>query len=82
MAPFSADYPGSWPSKRGGLYPHGRSGMSVSNMTLEGWSQGVLFGGLLVLVMFTIANMRRHVLLHRLILLEAGHPYLLHALGN
>lgn len=56
--------------------------MSVSNVILEGWSQGVLFGGLLVLVMFTIANMRRHVLLHRLILLEAGQPHLFHALGN
>ena len=82
MAPVSVDHPMNWPSKRDGSNPHGRSGMSVSNVIPEGWSQGVLFGGLLVLVMFTIANMRRHVLLHRLILLEAGHRHLLHTLGN
>jgi hypothetical protein len=56
--------------------------MSLSSVILEGWSQGVLFGALLVLVMFTIANMRRRILLHWLILLEASHFHLLHASGN
>jgi hypothetical protein len=56
--------------------------MSLSSVILEGWSQGVLFGALLVLVMFTIANMRRHVVLHRLILLEASRFHLSHASGN
>jgi hypothetical protein len=35
-----------------------------------------------VLVLFTIANMRRHVLLHKLILLEASCFRLLHASGS
>jgi hypothetical protein len=55
--------------------------MSLSGVIIEAWSQGVLFGGVLVLIMFTIANMRRHVLLHRLILLEVSRFHLLHT-GN
>src|SRR6266498_2045820 len=82
MAPFSAVHPGNPPLKRDGSYPHGRASMSLSNVILEGWSQGVLSGGLVVLVLFTIANMRQHVLLHRLILLEAGCFRSLHASGS
>jgi hypothetical protein len=82
MAPFSAARPRNQPLKRDSSYPHGRAGMSLSDVTQEGWSQGVLFGGLVVLVLFTIANMRRHVLLHRLILLEAGCFRLLHTSGS
>lgn len=73
MAPFSAIYPRNLPIRRDGRYPHGRESMVLSSVVLEGWSQGVLFGGLVVLILFTIANMRRQVLLHWLIMVEAGY---------
>lgn len=72
MAPFGGSRPWGLLLKRDISYPHGRASMSLSSVILEGWSQGVFVGGLLVLIMFTIANMRRRVLLHRLILLEVG----------
>ncbi|KAN0102102.1 hypothetical protein V8E51_012612 [Hyaloscypha variabilis] len=70
MAPFNVVHPRNPPHKRDELYPHGRASFSWSNVILEGWSQGVLCGGLLILILFTVANMKRHVLLHKLILLE------------
>jgi hypothetical protein len=79
MAPFNVVHPRNPPHKRDELYPHGRASFSWSNVILEGWSQGVLCGGLLILILFTVANMKRHVLLHKLILLEAGCFRLLHA---
>ena len=39
-------------------------------LTLEAWAQGFMFGSLLILATVTIANMRRRVLLHKLILIE------------
>lgn len=82
MAPFSVGHPWNRPLKRDVLYTHGRGAMSLDSVILEGWSQGVLLGGLLVLILFTIANMRRSVWLHRLILLEVGRSYALWASGN
>lgn len=42
----------------------------VSGTTAEAWGQGFMVGGLMVLMLLTIANFRRHVLLHKLILAE------------
>ncbi|KAI9826320.1 MAG: hypothetical protein M1832_000237 [Thelocarpon impressellum] len=56
---------------------HGRANQTLDQTILEAWSQGFMVGGLLVLSMITVANMRRGVLLHKLILLE-----LLMALGH
>ncbi|EED14769.1 conserved hypothetical protein [Talaromyces stipitatus ATCC 10500] len=39
-------------------------------LVLEAWGQGLLVGALLVMFAITIANMRRRVLLHKLILAE------------
>ncbi|KAF2754899.1 hypothetical protein EJ05DRAFT_540941 [Pseudovirgaria hyperparasitica] len=39
-------------------------------LLLEGWAQGFLVGSLVVMSCITIANMRKGVLLHKLILLE------------
>ncbi|KAI9675369.1 MAG: hypothetical protein M1817_001273 [Caeruleum heppii] len=49
---------------------HGRHSANLDENILEAWSQGFMVGGLIVLIMITVANMRRHVLLHKLILLE------------
>ncbi|KAI9807259.1 MAG: hypothetical protein M1833_000002 [Piccolia ochrophora] len=50
--------------------PRARDLTPLDGNILEAWSQGLMVGGLLILVMITVANMRRHVLLHKLILLE------------
>ncbi|KAM5346122.1 hypothetical protein ACJ41O_009127 [Fusarium nematophilum] len=43
---------------------------SNSALTLESWSQGFFMGALVIMIGMTLANMRRRVLLHKLILLE------------
>ncbi|KAF2675263.1 hypothetical protein BT63DRAFT_32941 [Microthyrium microscopicum] len=43
---------------------------AVASVTLESWSQGFMVGAMVVMAGITIANMRRGVLLHKLILLE------------
>lgn len=39
-------------------------------LVLEAWAQGFMVGTLLFMIAITIANMRRRVLLHKLILAE------------
>lgn len=51
--------------------------MGLDYVILEAWSQGFLVGGLVILIMITLANIRKGVLLHKLILLE-----LLFSLGH
>jgi hypothetical protein len=41
-----------------------------AHLTLEAWSQGMMVGTLVFMIMLTVANMRRKVLLHKLILIE------------
>lgn len=41
-------------------------------LILESWAQGYMVGSLIIMAAVTIANMRRGVLLHKLILLEVG----------
>jgi hypothetical protein len=48
----------------------GREAMGLEYTILESWSQGVLVGGIVILVLITLANIRRGVLLHKLIFLE------------
>lgn len=40
------------------------------SLVLEAWAQGYMIGSLVIMACITIANMRRGVLLHKLILLE------------
>ncbi len=40
------------------------------NKTVETWIEGYTLGGLEVLIIIVICNMRRNILLHKLILLE------------
>lgn len=41
-----------------------------AHLTLEAWSQGMMVGTLVFMIFLTVANMRRRVLLHKLILVE------------
>ncbi len=47
-----------------------------SGLVLEAWAQGLMVGALIIMSFITLANMRRGVLLHKLILIEvASHLY-------
>jgi hypothetical protein len=41
-------------------------------LVLEAWAMGYLVGSLVIMAFITLANMRRGVLLHKLILLEVS----------
>lgn len=41
-------------------------------LILEAWAQGYMTGSLIIMACITISNMRRGVLLHKLILVEAS----------
>ncbi|KAM5343476.1 hypothetical protein ACJ41O_012013 [Fusarium nematophilum] len=45
---------------------------SQARLTLEAWSQGFMIGALIIMVGITLSNMRRGVLLHKLILVEVS----------
>ena len=47
-----------------------KASMSVSADIVEAWAEGFQLGGLIILMLIVICNLRRHVLLHKLILLE------------
>jgi hypothetical protein len=46
--------------------------ISIDGIILESWAQGFMVGALIILSCITLANMRRGVLLHKLILLEVS----------
>lgn len=39
-------------------------------LVLEAWAQGYMVGSLIIMAAITVANMRKGVLLHKLILIE------------
>jgi len=41
-------------------------------LTLEAWAQGYMAGSLIIMAAITVANMRKHILLHKLILIEVS----------
>ena len=49
--------------------PYIKSG-SLELVIVEAWSEGFMVGGLIILIMITLANVRSGVLLHKLVLLE------------
>jgi hypothetical protein len=49
-----------------------RANATTKSFILEAWSEGCMVGALMIMSFVTIANMRRRVLLHKLILLEVG----------
>lgn len=51
-------------------YGDWRSSHDKEAYIVEGWGEGFLVGALLIMALITIANMRKGVLLHKLILLE------------
>lgn len=39
-------------------------------LVLEAWGQGLMIGSLLIMAAITFSNMKKHILLHKLILAE------------
>ena len=60
--PKRHDWDGSW-----------KHDLPIDGYVLESWSQGFLVGALVAMAAVTIANMSKP-LLHKLILVEVGHP--------
>lgn len=44
-------------------------------LVLEAWGQGLMIGSLLIMAAITLSNMKKHVLLHKLILAEVSTYY-------
>lgn len=62
-------------SKRGtgaATFGNWRDVNHVEAYIVEAWGQGFMFGALLIMSLITVANMKKGVLLHKLILLEVG----------
>lgn len=51
---------------------HGAPPTDPKKLALEAWSQGCMIGALIIMIGITLVNMRRGVLLHKLILIEVG----------
>ena len=49
---------------------HWRDAATPEGYILESWSEGFMVGGLIIMACITVANMRKGVILHKLILLE------------
>lgn len=49
-----------------------REHATTEAFVLESWSEGLIVGALMIMSCTTVANMRRGVLLHKLILLEVS----------
>jgi hypothetical protein len=75
--------PTTWPIRQGvttslnyrrdrPTYGDWRDVHNTESFIVEGWGEGFMFGALLMMVIITIANMRRGILLHKVILLEVS----------
>jgi hypothetical protein len=51
---------------------HGAWPTSPAKIALEAWSQGCMIGALIIMIGITLINMRRGVILHKLILIEVS----------
>jgi hypothetical protein len=53
---------------------HWRDGATPEAYILESWSEGFMVGALVIMSCITVANMRKGIILHKLILFEACRP--------
>lgn len=69
MPPTAMEPRGSIFWKRDGEKP-----TEQGDLVVEGWGQGYLVGSFVIMACVTVANMRRGINLHKLILLEVKLP--------
>jgi hypothetical protein len=72
MAPMSLLARQSVPTGKNTAAGDWRADATDEDFVLEGWSEGFMVGALVIMACITIANMRRKVLLHKLILIEVS----------
>jgi F420-0:gamma-glutamyl ligase-like protein len=73
MAPAIVGFPTISPHlgrRNNNTFGDWRKDNTVEAYIVEAWGQGFMLGALLIMSSITIVNMRRKVLLHKLILLE------------
>ena len=75
-----APYPRSLPLDAGSLerrqkpdFGDWRNIKNPEGFIIEAWGEGCMFGALMIMAVITIANMRKGVFLHKLILFEVCH---------
>ena len=70
MAPYDSRASGSPDTLAKRFDGNWRDNLPIEAFIVESWSQGFMVGALLIMAGITVSNMRRGVLLHKLILLE------------
>lgn len=70
MAPASSSL--SWIGRREAAGTPTKSSMTVNADIVEAWAEGFQLGALIILMLICICNLRRNVVLHKLILLEVS----------
>lgn len=73
MAPLSRVHYGSANLMRrapAAAFGDWRDSDNIESFIVEGWGEGFMLGALLIMSVITVANMRRGVFLHKLILTE------------
>lgn len=55
---------------------------SANGLILEAWSQGLMVGSLLIMAAVAVANMRKRILLHKLIVTEVCYLLIRHPVGH
>src|SRR5690348_16104805 len=58
-----------------------RAHANAEDFVVESWSEGFIVGALIIMACITVANMRKGILLHKLILSEACNPVTFGAKG-
>ncbi|OJJ29583.1 hypothetical protein ASPWEDRAFT_55553 [Aspergillus wentii DTO 134E9] len=51
-------------------FPRSKRPTDPDGLVIEAWGQGFMVGALIIMLAITLANMKRHVLLHKLIVVE------------
>lgn len=72
MAPTFASSEFSYIFRRQNTFGDWRDVDNVESYIVESWGEGFMFGALLIMSVIAVANMRRGVLLHKLILFEVS----------
>ena len=66
------EHPNSLVRRNASFDGHWRDDATPEGYILESWSEGLMVGALMIMACITVANMRKGVILHKLILFEVG----------
>ena len=82
MAPLAINFPDSWEvelqrrqDNTTSTFGNWRDANNTEAYILEGWGEGFMLGALFIMAIITIVNMKKGMLLHKMILLEVERTY-------